>query len=134
MKRFTALILLVVLAFFLFACGEEQKAEKYCWNCGEGITKEASFCEHCGTNLNETQNENTSTSENSEDITSNTESSKPAETSNEESENISNADESNESQNSNSVFYSTNDYETAKKVTLVCSLIRINLVRMIFIG
>lgn len=64
MKRFTALILLVVLVFSLFACGEEQKAEKYCWNCGEGITKEASFCEHCGTKLNETQNESSEPVEN----------------------------------------------------------------------
>ena len=26
----------------------KRKQKKYCSNCGEGITKEAIFCEHCG--------------------------------------------------------------------------------------
>ena len=56
MKKFTAVLLLVVLVFSCVACGSEQKAEKYCWNCGEGITKEASFCEHCGAKIDTTQN------------------------------------------------------------------------------
>lgn len=48
MKRFVALLMAMVLLMTLTAC-ENEKAEKYCWNCGEGITKEASFCPSCGT-------------------------------------------------------------------------------------
>lgn len=55
MKKTTIVLLVFALTLSLAACGEEQKAEKYCWNCGEGITKEASFCEHCGTKQNGTQ-------------------------------------------------------------------------------
>jgi hypothetical protein len=48
MKRFVALLMAVALLMTLTACGNE-KAEKYCWNCGEGISKDVSFCSNCGT-------------------------------------------------------------------------------------
>lgn len=47
MKRLFTLFMAVVLLMTLAACGNE-KAEKYCWNCGEGIAKTVSFCPSCG--------------------------------------------------------------------------------------
>ena len=60
MKRIVALILTVIMIFALVAC-DKEKAEKYCWSCGEGITKSAVFCEHCGAKINESSNDTTTT-------------------------------------------------------------------------
>lgn len=46
MKRIISLFMAVVLLMSLTACG--GKAERYCWNCGEGIAKSATFCSSCG--------------------------------------------------------------------------------------
>ena len=46
------------MVFSLCACGKEQKAGKYCFNCGKGISKNVTFCEHCGANVKENGNEN----------------------------------------------------------------------------
>ena len=66
MKKILAILLAIVMVFSLCACGKEQKAEKYCFNCGKGITENADFCEQCGANVKENGNEN------SRDITSTT--------------------------------------------------------------
>ena len=63
MKRILATILSIVITFSLGACGNNEKAEKYCWSCGEGISKDVAFCEHCGAAVNNEKNE-------SEDATS----------------------------------------------------------------
>lgn len=66
MKRIIAVVLAVVMIVSLSACGKEQtaengsKAEKYCFNCGEGIAKDVAFCEHCGTAQNNTNKDNSS--------------------------------------------------------------------------
>ncbi len=61
MKRILAVVLAIVMMFSLVACGgeskDEAKAEKYCWNCGEGIASNATFCEHCGTEINNTSSQ-----------------------------------------------------------------------------
>ena len=36
------------MLFSLCACANNQKAEKYCSSCGEGLSNEDAFCEHCG--------------------------------------------------------------------------------------
>ncbi|MBE6766548.1 MAG: zinc-ribbon domain-containing protein [Ruminococcaceae bacterium] len=81
MKRILAVFLAIVMMFSLVACGgggeDEAKAEKYCWNCGEGITKNATFCEHCGTEINATSEENHSDTPSSNNTSS--PASKPAE-------------------------------------------------------
>lgn len=46
----------------LCACGNNEKAEKYCSSCGEGITKDAAFCEHCGAAVNNEKVESEDTS------------------------------------------------------------------------
>ena len=70
MKRIVALVLAVIMIFALVAC-DKEKAEKYCWSCGEGITKSAVFCEHCGAKINESSGDNatttSTTNNNSED-------------------------------------------------------------------
>ena len=58
MKRFLAQVLSIVIIFSLVACGKEGKAEKYCSNCGGGISKSASFCEYCGTAIDIIQDAN----------------------------------------------------------------------------
>lgn len=57
MKKFLAFVLSIIMLLSLSACGQGGKAEKYCWNCGGGITKAASFCEHCGAEVDNTKNE-----------------------------------------------------------------------------
>lgn len=68
MKRIFAIILSIVLLLSLCACGNNKKAEKYCSSCGEGISKDVSFCEHCGAAVNNEKTE-------SEDVLSNSASS-----------------------------------------------------------
>lgn len=51
MKKLLALILAVVMIFSLAACGKEKEAEKYCFNCGEGISEIVAFCPYCGVDL-----------------------------------------------------------------------------------
>ncbi|MBE6769560.1 MAG: extracellular solute-binding protein [Ruminococcaceae bacterium] len=53
MKKFLALMLSLIMITSFCACGKEQNAEKYCFNCGKAITENASFCEHCGANIKE---------------------------------------------------------------------------------
>ncbi len=47
MKRITALALAFIMLFSFAACGKE-KAEKYCSDCGKGISESVSFCPSCG--------------------------------------------------------------------------------------
>lgn len=48
MKNVLAIILSIIMSFSFVACG---KAEKYCSSCGEGISKNVAFCEHCGASV-----------------------------------------------------------------------------------
>ena len=61
MKRLTTLTLSLLMLFAFCSCSSNQTFEKYCWNCGEGITKDASFCEHCGAKINHAQEESKAT-------------------------------------------------------------------------
>lgn len=89
MKKVIVLLLVLVIAFPLVACGEEAKAEKHCFSCGEDITKDAMFCEHCGATVGESKTENednyidnvTSTESEAEETSNPTQASKPTETS-----------------------------------------------------
>lgn len=51
MKKFLAITLSIIMLFSLVACGNDEKAEKYCSSCGEQISKDATFCENCGAKL-----------------------------------------------------------------------------------
>lgn len=53
MKRILLYTVSIVMLFSLCACANKQKAEKYCSSCGEGISKNATFCEHCGVPTND---------------------------------------------------------------------------------
>ena len=77
MKRFLALVLSVVMVFSLVACGSDGKAEKYCWNCGEGISKSDSFCGHCGTDVSNKTTDSSKETE-STDVSSKDVESKPS--------------------------------------------------------
>lgn len=87
MKRLLAIALSIIMVFSLAACGDKEKAEKYCSNCGGGISKNVAYCEHCGAAVGTTQStnsnassDNTSSSESSSSNVDNTETqSKPAE-------------------------------------------------------
>lgn len=48
MKRVSAFLLAILAVLTMASCGKE-KAEKYCYNCGEGILKKDSYCSACGT-------------------------------------------------------------------------------------
>lgn len=48
MKKILAVVLIIVMCFSLCACGGKKKAEKFCSDCGEAISKKVAFCEHCG--------------------------------------------------------------------------------------
>ena len=70
MKRILLIALSIILILSLYACGNTQKPEKYCWNCGEGISKVDSFCGHCGVSVKDNHNETvTSNAETSESST-----------------------------------------------------------------
>ena len=51
MKRIVALFLLIVVVLSVVSCDASEKAEKYCFNCGSPISKNAAFCGHCGTKM-----------------------------------------------------------------------------------
>lgn len=82
MKRILAIALSIIMVFSLCACGNNKKAEKYCWSCGEGISKDVAFCEHCGAAVNNEKNESEdASSDNSSSTESKTEeTSKPSST------------------------------------------------------
>ena len=62
MKKIIILLLTIMMCFVGVACGDgNQKADKYCWYCGNGITLDASFCENCGVAVNDNKNEATPT-------------------------------------------------------------------------
>ncbi|MBR5295635.1 MAG: zinc ribbon domain-containing protein, partial [Clostridia bacterium] len=68
------LVLTMITIFTLIACSEKEKAGKYCWNCGEGLNKDASFCEYCGVETKNIEEKTTTISETSEkDTASNVE-------------------------------------------------------------
>lgn len=71
MKRIISLVLSIIMMFSLCACGKNEKPEKYCWSCGEGISKDVAFCEHCGAAVN---NEKVESEDTSSDNSSSTES------------------------------------------------------------
>ena len=60
MKRFTAFVLAVIVAFSFTSCGKES-AEMYCYNCGNGVLKSDSFCSDCGTMIENTGERTTET-------------------------------------------------------------------------
>ena len=70
MKRILAVVLTFVMVLSLVACGDKGKAEKYCWSCGGGISKNVSFCEHCGASVKDSGGES-ETPTSSTDSTSN---------------------------------------------------------------
>ena len=49
-KKLLLLLLSCVLLLSMAACAKE-KADKYCSNCGNGVSKNASFCDECGVEL-----------------------------------------------------------------------------------
>lgn len=59
MKRILSLVLSIIMLLSLCACGNNEKAEKYCSSCGEGVSKDSAFCEHCGAIIDNAKNENT---------------------------------------------------------------------------
>lgn len=69
MKRILAIILSIIIVLSLVACGSEQKAAKYCSNCGESIPKDVAFCEYCGVAINANNSKDEESSTNN-DITS----------------------------------------------------------------
>lgn len=70
MKKSIALLSIIVLLLSMVACGnEKEKAEKYCWNCGEGISKAVSFCGYCGAAVKDNQSEETGNTDDSTDTT-----------------------------------------------------------------
>ena len=78
MKRFIALLMAIMLVMTLASCGNEsEKAEKYCWNCGEGITKDVAFCPSCGTEQGATDEKATSTTAKTTQKQNNTTTQKP---------------------------------------------------------
>ncbi len=50
MKKITAVVLLLIMIFSFASCGKE-KSGKYCYNCGESVSKNDSFCPSCGTDV-----------------------------------------------------------------------------------
>ena len=74
MKRIIAFALSVIMAFSFVAC-DDDKAEKYCSNCGQGVSKDVSFCANCGAPVKDTsESEESSNDSNSIDNISSTES------------------------------------------------------------
>ncbi len=60
MKRIIAFILIAAMIFPISSCGKE-KADMYCYNCGEGISKSAAFCSFCGSSMEGVGEEKTTT-------------------------------------------------------------------------
>ncbi|MBQ1950799.1 MAG: zinc ribbon domain-containing protein [Clostridia bacterium] len=50
MRKLFAVMFVLILLLSLVACGKE-KADKYCWSCGKGISKDVSFCSYCGASV-----------------------------------------------------------------------------------
>ncbi len=50
MKKLFAIILCALMMSSFTSC-KKDKAEMYCYNCGEGISKDVSYCSYCGTNV-----------------------------------------------------------------------------------
>ena len=89
MKKIFILLVAVIMLFAFAACDkEETKAEKYCWNCGEGVSKTVSFCSNCGASVktpggdkdNETTTEDTTDTQKPAETQDTTETQKPADT------------------------------------------------------
>lgn len=82
MKRILAFTLSIIMILSLCSCGNDKKTEKYCSSCGEGISKDVAFCEHCGAAVNNTKTESeNATSDNFSSTKSKNEgTSKPTET------------------------------------------------------
>ncbi len=54
LKKLLALLLVGTLLLSMTAC-KNEKADKYCSNCGNGVSKSASFCDECGAELNKVE-------------------------------------------------------------------------------
>lgn len=84
MKKILAILLSILMMLSFAACGKE-KAEKYCFSCGEVISKKSAFCEHCGASVQEIDDDTKDNSSQPEDIvsidTNSSETQTPAETS-----------------------------------------------------
>ena len=79
MKKPVVLIITLLIAIAILlsfsACGStNEKAEKYCWSCGKGISKEAAFCEYCGAAVMHNQNETENSTAETDDATTTTDS------------------------------------------------------------
>ena len=48
MKKLLAIILSIIMVFSLCACGNKETGKINCSSCGESISKDVAFCEHCG--------------------------------------------------------------------------------------
>ena len=59
MRRIGMILLGIFVALFVGCSKENTIDEKNCWSCGEIISAAASFCEHCGSSLDEGQVEMT---------------------------------------------------------------------------
>ena len=58
MKRLIALFMAILTVFLLVACGNQKQNEEVkidCPSCGEGISKDVAFCEHCGAAVKDNQ-------------------------------------------------------------------------------
>ncbi len=82
MKRFLAITLSIIIVFSLCACGNKETAKINCSSCGESISKDVAFCEHCGVAVNneKTESENTSSDNSSSAESKTEETSKPSST------------------------------------------------------
>ena len=81
MKRILAFLMALVMVFVFAACSED-KPDKYCTNCGKGISNSVSFCQNCGAAVNDTSSETeTSSANETSSIPESSSSSKPSTTS-----------------------------------------------------
>ncbi len=79
MKKFLAITLSIIMVFSLCACGNKETAKINCSSCGESISKDVAFCEHCGAAVNseKTESEDASSDNSSSAESTTEETSKP---------------------------------------------------------
>ena len=74
MKKLLVITLSLIIVFSLCACGSKEMEKINCSSCGESISKDVAFCEHCGAAVNNADNESADNlSANSSPIESQTE-------------------------------------------------------------
>jgi|GEM_PF-1173755 len=78
MKKILATALSIIMVFSLCSCENNDEVETYCNNCGQCISNNVDFCEHCGVEINNNTNTGNNTSsenshaENEEDFSADT--------------------------------------------------------------